>query len=83
MNALEKTSMERKTQWIKNTKQGHQWLTPVILDNLGGRDQEDRSSKPAQGNSSQDSISKKNPLQKTVDGMAQDVGPEFKLQCRQ
>jgi hypothetical protein len=35
----------------------HQWLMPVIL--AGGRDQEDRGSKPAQANNSQDLILKK------------------------
>jgi hypothetical protein len=49
----------------------------------GGRDQEDRSSKPAWANSSQDPISKKIPSQKRaggVGGVAQGVGPEFKPQ---
>jgi hypothetical protein len=35
--------------------------------------------KPARANSSQDPISK-NPSQKTADGVAQGVGPEFKPQ---
>jgi hypothetical protein len=42
-----------------------------------GRDQEDHGRKPARANSSQDPISKK-PFTKRADGMAQDVGPEFK-----
>jgi hypothetical protein len=44
---------------------------------LGGSDQEDRSSKPAQENSSGDPILK-NPSQKRAGGMAQGEGPEFK-----
>jgi hypothetical protein len=47
----------------------------------GGRDQEDGSSKPAQTNSLQDPIlKKKKKSQKTVGGLAQGVGPEFKPQ---
>jgi hypothetical protein len=45
----------------------------------GGRDQEDRSLKPAQANSSQDPIFKILNT-KRAGGMAQGVGPEFKLQ---
>jgi hypothetical protein len=47
---------------------------------LGGRDQEDCSSKPAQANSSQDPILKKTHQKKQAGGVAQGVGPEFKLQ---
>jgi hypothetical protein len=47
---------------------------------LGGRDQEDCSSKLAQANSSQDPISKI-PNTKRAGGVAQGVGPEFKHQC--
>jgi hypothetical protein len=43
----------------------------------GGRDQEDRSSKPAQANSSRDPILKKT-SQNRVGGVAQGVGSEFK-----
>jgi hypothetical protein len=39
------------------TGASYQWLMPVIL--AGGRDQEDRGSKPAQANNSQDLILKK------------------------
>jgi hypothetical protein len=47
---------------------------------LGGRDQEDHGSKPAQANSSQDPISKiPNTHKKRVGGVAQGGGPEFKL----
>jgi hypothetical protein len=46
----------------------------------GGRDQEDHDLEPAQANSSQDPISKKNPSQKRAGGVAQGVGPEFKPQ---
>jgi hypothetical protein len=47
----------------------------------GSRDQEDRSSKPAQANSLQDPISKKKKKsQKRAEGVAQGVGPEFKFQ---
>jgi hypothetical protein len=42
----------------------------------GGGDQEDRSLKPAQANSSRDTISK-NPLQKRAGGVAQGVDSEF------
>jgi hypothetical protein len=43
--------------------------------------QEDQGLKPAQGNSSQDLISKKkNPSQKMAGGVAQGEGPEFKSQ---
>jgi hypothetical protein len=45
----------------------------------GGRDQEDRSSKPAWANSSQDPISKV-PNTKRAGGVARGVGPEFKPQ---
>jgi hypothetical protein len=45
---------------------------------LGGRDQEDHSSKPAQANSSSDPISKIPNTKKRTGGMAQGVGPEFK-----
>jgi hypothetical protein len=43
----------------------------------GGRDQEDRGSKPAWANSSQDPISK-TPSQKRAGELVQGVGPEFK-----
>jgi hypothetical protein len=43
----------------------------------GGRDQEDRASKPAQANSSQDPISKK-AITKRAGGVEQGVGSEFK-----
>jgi hypothetical protein len=59
---------------------GHRWLTPVILATSGGRDQEDRSLKPAQANSPQDPIWKKNLHKKRAGGVAQDVGPDFKSQ---
>jgi hypothetical protein len=50
--------------------------------NSGGRDQEDRGSKPARANSSQDSILKRFILQpqKRAGGVGQGVGPEFKPQ---
>jgi hypothetical protein len=48
---------------------------------LGGRDQEDHGSKPAQANSLQDPTSKKNPSQKWAGGVTRGVGPEFKPQC--
>jgi hypothetical protein len=47
---------------------------------LGGRDQEDRSSKPGMANSLQDPISEKIPSQKRTGGVAQSEGPEFKPQ---
>jgi hypothetical protein len=48
---------------------------------LGGRDQKDHGSKPAQANSSQDPISKKKKITKNGGGgVAQGVGPEFKPQ---
>jgi hypothetical protein len=47
----------------------------------GGRDQEDCSLKPAQGNSSRDFISKiPTTKKKRAGGVAQGVGPEFKPQ---
>jgi hypothetical protein len=49
----------------------------------GGRDQEDRRSKPAQANSFQDPISKNNATQKKTGGVAQGVGTEFKPQYLQ
>jgi hypothetical protein len=49
---------------------------------LGGRDQENRDSKPTLENSSQDPIWKKNPSQERAGGVAQGVGPEFKTQYR-
>jgi hypothetical protein len=49
----------------------------IKLDGLvAHRDQEDRSSKPAWANSSQDPVSKK----PTIGGVVQGVGPEFKPQ---
>jgi hypothetical protein len=47
---------------------------------LGGRDEEDHSSKPAQENSLQDLILKKNPSPKRTGGVAQGVDPEYKPQ---
>jgi hypothetical protein len=46
----------------------------------GGRDQEDCSSKPAWANSLKDPIWKKKNHKKRVCGVAQVVGPKFKLQ---
>jgi hypothetical protein len=46
----------------------------------GGRDQEDRGSKPDQANSSARPYLEKNPLQKRAGEVIQGVGPEFKLQ---
>jgi hypothetical protein len=46
----------------------------------GGRDQEKRSSKPAQANSSWDPYLQKNPSQKRAGGFAQGESPEFKPQ---
>jgi hypothetical protein len=40
---------------------------------------EDRESKPAQANSSRDPVSKKTIIIKEAGGVAQGVGPEFKL----
>jgi hypothetical protein len=45
-----------------------------------GRDQEDRGSKPAQVNSSQDPVSKKTLQKNRADGVTQGEGPEFKTQ---
>jgi hypothetical protein len=45
----------------------------------GGRNQEDHGSKPAQGNSLRDPITKKK-SQKRPGGVAQEVDPEFKPQ---
>jgi hypothetical protein len=47
----------------------------------GGRDQEDRCSKPAWANSSQDPTLK-NPSKNRAGGMAQGEGPEFNPQYR-
>jgi hypothetical protein len=44
----------------------------------GGRDQEDHSAKPAQGNNLRDPIL--NPTQKRAGGVAQGIGSEFKPQ---
>jgi hypothetical protein len=52
---------------------------PVNPSYSEGRDQEDCSSKPAQGNSSEDPISKI-PNTKRAGGVAQGVGPELKPQ---
>jgi hypothetical protein len=46
----------------------------------GGRNQEDRDSKPARANSSRDPISEKPFTKKGVGGVAQGVGSEFKPQ---
>jgi hypothetical protein len=48
----------------------------------GGRDQEDRSLKPAWANSSQDPILKK-PITKRAGGVAQGEGSEFNLTTEQ
>jgi hypothetical protein len=44
----------------------------------GGRDQEDRGSKPAQTNTSMSPLSRKIPSQKRAGGVAQGEGPELK-----
>jgi hypothetical protein len=44
----------------------------------GSRDQEDRGSKPAQANSSQDPILKKTHHKKRASGVAQGIDPKFK-----
>jgi hypothetical protein len=49
---------------------------------LGGRNQEDCGSKAARANSSRDSILKKSITKKRAGGVAQVIGPEFKLQYR-
>jgi hypothetical protein len=59
------------------------WVTVAHTCNpssSGGREQEDRGSRPAQGNSSQDPISKKKKKKKSQKGRVQGVGPEFKPQ---
>jgi hypothetical protein len=48
----------------------------------GGRDQEDSGSKPAQANSSLDTILKKNLHKSRAGGVTQGEGPEFKPQYR-
>jgi hypothetical protein len=48
------------------------WFTPIILT-VGSKDQEDRSSKPAQANS-------ETVFQKRAGGVAQGIGAEFKPQ---
>jgi hypothetical protein len=45
---------------------------------LGGRDQEDGGSKPAQANSSSENLSQKTLHKNRAGGMAQIEGPEFK-----
>jgi hypothetical protein len=50
---------------------------------LGGRDQEDQGSKPAQANSSMRSYLKKAHHKKRAGGVAQGEGPEFKPQYYQ
>jgi hypothetical protein len=47
----------------------------------GGRDQEDRSSKPAQANS-HETLAQNNPSQERVCGVPQGVSPVFKPQYR-
>jgi hypothetical protein len=62
------------------------WVQVAHACNLsysGDRDQEDHSLKPAQANSSKDSILKKKKSQKRAGGVAQGAGPEFKPQCRE
>jgi hypothetical protein len=48
----------------------------------GGRDQEDRGSKPARANSLRDPISK-NPKTKRAGGVAQSVGPQVQIPVSQ
>jgi hypothetical protein len=49
----------------------------------GGRDQEDQDLKPAWANNLRDPILKKTPSWKWVGGVAEGVGPKFKLQYHQ
>jgi hypothetical protein len=58
---------------LRQYSAGRQWLTPVILAN-----QEDRGSKPAWANSSQDPISKKNLHKNSAGGVARGERLEFK-----
>jgi hypothetical protein len=63
-----------RTQCFRNSDwAGCQWLMPVI------RDQEDCGLKPP-GQIVCETLSWKNSSQKRAVGVAQDVGPEFKLQ---
>jgi hypothetical protein len=68
--ALSSNPSKTKNKWVFKKKgktllkiakhrARHWWLMPVILATQAGKDQEDRSSKPAQENSSQDPITKK------------------------
>jgi hypothetical protein len=54
---------------LKNLSCRAPMATSVILVTLEGRDQEDCISKPAQANSSQDPILKKNPTQNRAGGV--------------
>jgi hypothetical protein len=63
-----------------NYSAGHQWLTPIILTNLGDSNQEDQDLKPAWTNSPRDPILKKTPSQEKSGGMVQGICPAFKLQ---
>jgi hypothetical protein len=72
MNQALYEHMNNKTKMKKKKKKNEFSQVPVAHSNpsfSGGRSQEDRSSKPAQANSSQDPISK-NPSQKKAGGVA-------------
>jgi hypothetical protein len=66
--------------YLKKKSAGHPLTHTCNPTYSGGRDQEDRSSKPTWASSSQDPISKKKKSQKRTCGVTQGVGPEIKLQ---
>jgi hypothetical protein len=65
---------------IKITMSWAQVAKPCNPSYSGGRDQEDRSSKPAWANSSKRPYLKNTHHKKRAGGVAQSVGPEFKPQ---
>jgi hypothetical protein len=83
MNQALYAHMNNKRKMKKKKKVVKSWVLVAHTCNpsfSGGRDQEDRSSKPAPGKQFVRPYLKKNPSQKRTGGMAQGVGPEFKPQ---
>jgi hypothetical protein len=68
---------EKKKNWEINGTRLKQAGIPATQE---ARDQEDRSSKPALAKSSMRPYLGKKPSQKRAGGVAQAIGPEFKLQ---
>jgi hypothetical protein len=75
-----KRHQENKSEPLKFKIAGHRWLMPINPSYSGGRNQEDRGSKPAQENSSARPYLEKTLHKNRAGGVVQDKGPEFKPQ---